>query len=177
MSNLAPIDFEVKRDRSKEILKNHQYQEISQQAVSQYPLLYDLKTQNEHNKQIYPYDPSFRLQRMGNGIDSTQSLVDVNSKLLNINKKANKDLVNNLNEFNSSKILNLKDGFIEQGNTRFSNPAFNIKGLGPNRWYKLYKNPQENCIEPFKRIGENTVLKTLDNHVPCPVTEKMLNGF
>ena len=62
MSNLAPIDFKIKRDRSKEILKNHQYQEISQQAVSQYPLLYDLRTQHEHNKQVFPcsMNPSFK---------------------------------------------------------------------------------------------------------------------
>lgn len=174
---MSAIDFKVKRDRSKEILRNHKYQEVSQQAVSQFPLLYELDTQIEHNKQVYPVDPSFRLQRMGNGIDGTQPLVDVDTKLLNIDKRATKDLVNHMGDFKNSKILNLKDGFMEQGNTRFSNPAFNIKGMGINRWYQLYKNPQENCIEPFSRIGENSVLSTLDNHVPCPVTDKMLNGF
>ena len=33
-----------------------------------------------------------------------------------------------------------------------------IRGVGLNRWYNLYKNPQDNCIESFPRIGMNSVL-------------------
>ena len=53
---MSAIDFKVNRDRSKEILRNHKYQEVSQQAVSQFPLLYELDTQIEHNKQVYPVE-------------------------------------------------------------------------------------------------------------------------
>ena len=52
-----------------------------------------------------------------------------------------------------------------------------IEGRGLDRWYNLYKNPQINCIEKFPRIGMNSVLDVLDNHVPCEVTDKMLDGF
>jgi len=52
-----------------------------------------------------------------------------------------------------------------------------IEGRGLDRWYNLYKNPQINCIEKFPRIGMNSVLDVLDNHVPCKVTKEMLNGF
>ena len=52
-----------------------------------------------------------------------------------------------------------------------------IRGAGLNRWYNLYKNPQENCIEKFPRIGLNSVLDVLDNHKSCEVTQEMLNGF
>ena len=35
-------------------------------------------------------------------------------------------------------------------------------GGGINRWQYLFFNPQKNCIEPFRRIGENSVLPILD---------------
>ena len=56
-------------------------------------------------------------------------------------------------------------------------PDKTIRGTGLNRWYNLYKNPQDNCIESFPRIGMNSVLDVLDNHKPCKVTQEMLDGF
>ena len=56
-------------------------------------------------------------------------------------------------------------------------PDKTIRGAGLNRWYNLYKNPQDNCIESFPRIGMNSVLDVLDNHKPCKVTQEMLDGF
>ena len=35
-------------------------------------------------------------------------------------------------------------------------------GVGINRWQYLFFNPQKNCIEPFQRIGQNSVLPVLD---------------
>jgi len=35
-------------------------------------------------------------------------------------------------------------------------------GGGINRWQHLFFDPQKNCIEPFKRIGENSVTPFLD---------------
>ena len=40
-----------------------------------------------------------------------------------------------------------------------------LKGVGINRWEPLFFDPQKNAIEPFRRIGNNTVLHTLDQHV------------
>ena len=45
------------------------------------------------------------------------------------------------------------------------NNAFELKGVGINRWEPLFFDPQKNAIEPFRRIGDNTVLHTLDQHV------------
>jgi len=56
-------------------------------------------------------------------------------------------------------------------------PEMTIRGVGLNRWYNLYKNPQDNCIESFPRIGMNSVNDVLDNHKPCKVTQEMLDGF
>ena len=37
-------------------------------------------------------------------------------------------------------------------------------GVGINRWESLFFDPQKNSIEPFKRIGQNSVLPVLDAH-------------
>ena len=61
-------------------------------------------------------------------------------------------------------MLHFEDGFFEQENTRLTNNAFELKGVGFNRWEPLFFDPQKNCIEPFRRIGDNTVLGVLDKH-------------
>jgi len=76
-------------------------------------------------------------------------------------------------EFENKVVLNNKTE--EWANA--SGPELTIRGMGLNRWYNLYKNPQDNCVESFPRIGMNSVLDTLDNHVPCKVTDEMMNGF
>ena len=76
-------------------------------------------------------------------------------------------------EFENKVVLN-----VETEKWAYSvEPDKTIRGAGLNRWYNLYKNPQDNCIESFPRIGMNSVLDVLDNHKPCPVTQEMLNGF
>ena len=76
-------------------------------------------------------------------------------------------------EFENKKILN-----VETEKWAYSvEPDKTIRGAGLNRWYNLYKNPQDNCIESFPRIGMNSVLDVLDNHKPCKVTQEMLDGF
>lgn len=39
-----------------------------------------------------------------------------------------------------------------------------LLGKGWNRWQYLFFDPQKNCIEPFPRIGNNSVLQTLDSY-------------
>ena len=76
-------------------------------------------------------------------------------------------------EFENKVVLN-----VETEKWAYSvDPDKTIRGAGLNRWYNLYKNPQDNCIESFPRIGMNSVLDVLDNHKPCPVTQEMLDGF
>ena len=56
------------------------------------------------------------------------------------------------------------DGYFNQENTRITNPAFDLREFGINRWEALPLNPQATALEPFSRIGKNTVLDVLDNH-------------
>ena len=75
-------------------------------------------------------------------------------------------------EFENKVILNPKTETWSQ-----VGPEMTIRGLGRNPWYNLYKNPQDNCIESFPRIGMNSVNDVLDTHKPCKVTQEMLDGF
>ena len=44
------------------------------------------------------------------------------------------------------------------------NNQLELVGKGWNRWEYLFFDPQKNCIEPFDRIGQNSVLQELDRH-------------
>ena len=41
---------------------------------------------------------------------------------------------------------------------------FELLGKGWNRWQYLFFDPQKNCIEPFPRIGNDSVNQILDSH-------------
>ena len=68
-------------------------------------------------------------------------------------------------EGEEKKMKHFGDGGYHQISSRLTNNAFELKGVGINRWEPLFFDPQKNSIEPFRRIGDNTVLHTLDQHV------------
>ena len=65
----------------------------------------------------------------------------------------------------SNSMIHFDDGGFHQESSRLTNNAFELKGVGINRWEPLFFDPQKNSIEPFRRLGEDTVLHTLDQHV------------
>ena len=48
------------------------------------------------------------------------------------------------------------DGYFDQVNSRLSDPAFDLREYGINRWEWLPIDPQKNAVEPFRRLGENS---------------------
>ena len=93
---------------------------------------------------------------------------DVESELKGITR----ELSNNpalkyapLDETNSYNMIQFSDGGPgAEESTRLSNNAFLLKGVGINRFDFLPFDPQKNSVEPFRRIGENTVLDVLNTH-------------
>ena len=143
MTSFCNIDFDIKNDRSQNVinLAKHLESSISTKSI-----------QNDLNSKLNVdiFDEYF------------------NNKYIDGRVKQ-KDSV----EFENKKVLNVETE--KWANT--VGPDKTIRGAGLNRWYNLYKNPQENCIEKFPRIGLNSVLDELDNHKSCEVTQEMLNGF
>ena len=144
----------------KELEKNTNYKDLEQQYISNGVLIYtflpDIK--ESLNKSI-PLDSTINMnQRKQNERD----LIDIHSQMLNMDKHLTKDLIYNSFEKKQNTISPV--GELNTVNTRLSTPTCLSRGIGKNRWYNLSINPQDNSIEPFNRIGENTVNHLIDNY-------------
>ena len=128
---------------------------------------YQLNESLIRNTISYPWAPTTTIQSMGGSV-MDQNFMDVSSELKNITRPLTNNPTQKYipgDESQEQKMLHFEDGFFEQENTRLTNNAFELKGVGFNRWEPLFFDPQKNCIEPFRRMGDNTVLNTLDQHV------------
>ena len=127
----------------------------------------DYNLNQPKNTISYPWAPTTTIQSMGGSV-MDQNFMDVSSELKNITRPLTNNPTQKYipgDESQEQKMLHFEDGFFEQENTRLTNNAFELKGVGFNRWEPLFFDPQKNCIEPFRRMGDNTVLNTLDQHV------------
>lgn len=129
------------------------------------PGMYQLN--QARNKISYPWAPTMILQHNGGSL-MDKNFFDVDSELKNITRKLSNNPYEKYipsPEMDEVKMLNFQDGGYHQISSRLTNNAFELKGVGINRWEPLFFDPQKNAVEPFRRIGDNTVLYTLDTHV------------
>ena len=129
-------------------------------------------------------DPQLILQRMGASVAKNVPMVDVDSELLNINRKLSNC---SSNEFipkfdkngeidNTIESVHFKDCNIPtRENKRLSNPPATLRGTGWNRWEWLCENPQTRSLIPFD-YNINNRLVTKDNHrplIPRPIDQSV----
>tara|TARA_B110000285_G_scaffold207652_2_gene247190 strand:- start:93 stop:602 length:510 start_codon:yes stop_codon:yes gene_type:complete len=166
LNTYTDIDFNINKNMENIIDKNKEYNELQTEIMSVSELTFILDNSDSVNiNHNFPLDPEIIIQNIGKNINRDD--IDINSKLLNLDKQLNLDTTNNLEDIQQNNLI-LDPVIFNVENTYLNNPAFNIKGLNKNRWYNLSKNnPQDNCIEPFKRLGENTVLNQLDDFKTC----------
>jgi hypothetical protein len=119
------------------------------------------------NQISYPWAPTTIIQSNGGSL-MDENFFDTESEIKNITRP----LTNNPKqqyvpgqEGEEKRMKHFGDGGYHQISSRLTNNAFELKGVGINRWEPLFFDPQKNSIEPFRRIGDNTVLHTLDQHV------------
>ena len=151
-----------------EIEDNTNHSELMQQIIENGTFIRQMdNTINENNTKSPPSDSNFQLQHNSfNNAKNDTFLIDIHSKLMNLDTEITKDLTNNLNHKQTNNSINFNNDR-EVIDTQVLFPACNIRGIGKNRWYKLPMDPQLNSIEPFNRIGENTVNNLLDTFKPC----------
>ena len=146
-------------------------QEISESIG---PGEYQLNTPFISCEDCYNRDPQIILQRSGNSVAKQMSMIDVDSELININRKlsncSNDSFVPKFNKTgeidNSIELVNFKNcDMPPTENTLLSNPPCNLKGTGWNRWEWLCQDPQDKVEMPFDyNISNRLVFK--DNHRP-----------
>ena len=125
-----------------------------------------VKTEGEP---VYPWAPTARIQKIGGSLLADSNIVDVDSELMGLTRKNSKDPKEHYkpSEEKIIKYLNLEDGFFHQESTLLNNPPHLLRGQTKNRWESVFKNPQENILEPFNRLGENTYLDLVDGGEEC----------
>ena len=127
----------------------------------------DYRLNEKRNQISYPWAPNLILQKNGGSL-MDENFFDTESEIKNITRKLSNNPKEQYipgKEGEEKQMLNFKDGGYHQISSRLTNNAFELKGVGINRWEPLFFDPQKNAVEPFRRIGDNTVLHTLDQHV------------
>ena len=97
----------------------------------------------------------------------SESYLLAQSDLNNLDRPLTKNIFQEYSPFSEKTFqepIYGKGDYFEQNNSRLSDPAFDLKEFGINRWEWLPIDPQKNAVEPFRRLGENTILETLDAH-------------
>jgi len=122
---------------------------------------------------VYPWAPTVRIQKIGGSLLKDKNLTDVSSELLNITRPLSNDPETHYKPSEETIVQhsNLKDGFFHQESTLLSNPPSLLRGQTKNRWIDLYKDPLENTIEPFDRLGKDTYLEIMDDDEDCKVEQ------
>tara|TARA_B110000967_G_C18816741_1_gene526517 strand:+ start:623 stop:1249 length:627 start_codon:yes stop_codon:yes gene_type:complete len=146
-------------------------QEISESIG---PGEYQLNTPFISCDDCYNRDPQIIMQRSGASVAKNMPMIDVDSELININRKlsncSNDSFIPKFNKEgeidNSIEVVNFKNcDMPTTENTLLSNPPCNLKGTGWNRWEWLCQDPQAKVEIPFDyNISNRMVFK--DNHRP-----------
>ena len=100
----------------------------------------------------------------GYGVDSQFTDIDSNLKLLNFPLSNNPIKKYAPDKSVKPKSIFNEDGFFHSEYPNQVNNPLDLKEQGINRFQFLHIDPQKNAIEPFARLGTNTVLETLDAH-------------
>tara|TARA_B100000214_G_scaffold91648_3_gene63343 strand:- start:4100 stop:4564 length:465 start_codon:yes stop_codon:yes gene_type:complete len=133
------------------------------------PNEYHLNTIQKEGTPVYPWAPTVRIQKIGGSLLGDRNLTDVDSELIGITRKNSNDPNTHYkpSEEMVLKYLNLEDGFFHQESTLLNNPPTLLRGQVKNRWENVHKDPMQNVLEPFNRLGEDTYLSTMDSGETC----------
>ena len=127
--------------------------------------LYQLDDALRTNKPAYPWAPGSNPSRVDKAV--SPDLIDIHSDLQRLGRPHTQNIFLQYSPYESKtfqKPIHGEGDYFDQVNSRLSDPAFDLKEYGINRWEWLPIDPQKNAVEPFRRIGDNTVLQTLDSH-------------
>lgn len=156
------------------------YKQNLMQSVG--PGRYHIGAPTQECQECFPQDPRTALGSVGNAKCVDRPLIDVDSELQGITRRASKDPKCAFNPSTSAasppcrmkKVPACRDFHVVAEDTRLSNPPCTLRGSdnGFNRWEPLCRNPQLNVDLPFDSLINNRLV-VKDNH--RPVLPKPLN--
>jgi len=158
------------------------YKQVLSESIG--PGEYQLGSPSISCEDCFSKDPQLILQRSGASVAKNLPMIDVDSELMNINRKlsncSSNEFIPKFNERgeidNTIETVHFKDCQIPtRENTRLSNPASTLRGTGWNRWEWLCENPQQRSLVPFD-FNINNRLVTKDNHrplIPNPIDQNV----
>lgn len=137
---------------------------------------YFLETPTPHCQPCFASDARMHIGTSGHSECTDRTLVDIDSDLLGITRKASRAPVCKYQQPKSiegicpmvhvpdcaTKVLSIQD-------TRLNNPPQTLRCTGWNRWEWLPINPQDHAIMEFD-TGIDTSIVTKDNHRPLVST-------
>ena len=132
---------------------------------------YQLNTPRLECHGCFPFDPlTHRTPKYGASLCSNKPLIDVDSELKRITRKASncptEDYIPSDNDFCELRSMPDCRTSLPTEVTRLSNPPCTLRCTGWNRWEWLCQNPQAKALVPFDHnISYRTIVK--DNHRPC----------
>lgn len=130
---------------------------------------YMLNTPRAECHACFPTDPSTRIQSFGASLCDDRPLIDVDSELKIMTRKASNCPTDKYLPQPKDYCItkNLPDcRALPNEETRISNPPCTLRCSGWNRWEWLCQNPQNKALVPFDfNISNRIVVK--DNHRPC----------
>ena len=120
-------------------------------------------------------DPRIAAQRVGDSLCQAQSIVDTESDLMNLSRRATRDPSGLYRGDGSDPIVCGKPGGstmpypicdgIPTVDTRLVNPPCTLRGTGINRFEWLCRDPQEHALMPFDACIDTSIV-TKDAHRP-----------
>ena len=125
---------------------------------------YNLDTVKVDTESIFPYDPYIKYNNSGLFRNTDGDFIEKNSEILNITRPLTNNPLDKIPPSLHSENIQLSDGLFQTKSTLLDSPPMELRGQVKNRWIELPQNPQENAIEPFKRLGANTHLTLVDNY-------------
>ena len=147
---------------------------LDSEARAMGPGLYRLNESQKNNTIALPFDNLTSNINLSSTYLENDMRVDFDSDLKNLSRPlsrfpgdkyipSEKPLPKDTNLFK-----NIEKNYFHSENSRLNEPAFELKGMAKNRFISLKKNPQNNAVEPFKRIGSDTYQDLVDNFKECP---------
>lgn len=130
-----------------------------------------LNTPTQECTACFSTDPNLRVARFGGAICGDKPLIDVDSELMGLTRKASQCPVDHyipgMPRKQYCNMMPIQDcRAIPTEDTRMSNPPCTLRGTGINRFEWLCWEPQAKALMPFDfMVNNRTIVK--DNHRPC----------